>query len=393
MKTFLYKIYLYSFLDEFMLVYPIYAVLFKESGLSTFQISTLFAVWAFTSLILEIPTGILADKFSRKNILIIAQIIRIFGYTSWLFFHTYIGFLAGFILWAINGAMKSGTFEALVYDEMKSMEVERDYEKILSRLKIFSFLGLSMALALGGFVAKINFEVPIIISIITLCIGTVNLITYKKVEIINSTKETHYLKFLRNALAESWNNKILFELIILFASIFGIYGAFDEYLSVIFKDKLIAFNLIGILLAGNYILYGIGIALAGYIKLRSNLILFSMALLSGSLIFISGMVGDINLLAAFVLISAVFLGFMEVKIVAGVQKLIDSNARATIISLKVFLQEVIVIFYTLLIGYVADIKGMNSILILSGMLILAIAILFTFSHLVFTFGQNTNNSV
>lgn len=47
--------YTFSFFDEFILIYPLYAVMFADKGLSATQISTLFIVWSLTSFLLEVP--------------------------------------------------------------------------------------------------------------------------------------------------------------------------------------------------------------------------------------------------------------------------------------------------------------------------------------------------
>lgn len=375
MKNFLYKIYLYSFLDDFMFVYPIYVLLFKENGLSTFQISTLLAVWTFSSLVLEVPTGVLADRFSRKHLLIIAQIFRILGYTSWLLFPSYAGFMVGFVLWSINGTLKSGTFEAYVYDGMKELKIEGMYEKVLSRSKIFSFIALSIALSLGGVFANINLDLPIILSNLILVCATINIFTFKNIEQVRSTKESKYLVLLKNALMESWNNTTLLKFILLFAFTFGVYGAFDEYLALVFKDYKISLNLIGVVFASNYVAYTIGAAMAGYIKIKSFRLLVLLTFLSGILLMLPGFIDQSYQLVGLILTAAALLGFVEVKIIAGVQKSITSNSRATIISVKVFLQEFIVIFFTLAVGYFSDLFGLHAILFLTGGTMMAFALL------------------
>lgn len=63
------KIYLYKFLDDLVLIYPFYVLMFTDFGISPAQIGILLAVWSITSFALEIPSGAIADKYSRKNIL------------------------------------------------------------------------------------------------------------------------------------------------------------------------------------------------------------------------------------------------------------------------------------------------------------------------------------
>ena len=47
-------------------LYPLYALLFTDTGLSGGQISLLFAIWSTVGIVAEVPTGALADRFSRR---------------------------------------------------------------------------------------------------------------------------------------------------------------------------------------------------------------------------------------------------------------------------------------------------------------------------------------
>ena len=110
MSSTLRKIYAYKISDNFMLIYPLYAVMFEaRGGLDTFQISTLFIIWVVASMALEVPTGALADRYSRRNLLVIGECIRSLGYLSWLVWPTYLGFALGFVLWGAGEALDSGT--------------------------------------------------------------------------------------------------------------------------------------------------------------------------------------------------------------------------------------------------------------------------------------------
>ena len=48
MKSFLTRLYAHCFFDELMLIYPFYAVMFVDHGLTPRQIATLLAVWCAT---------------------------------------------------------------------------------------------------------------------------------------------------------------------------------------------------------------------------------------------------------------------------------------------------------------------------------------------------------
>ncbi|MCC9685021.1 MFS transporter [Streptomyces sp. MNU103] len=112
-------LYGYSFLEEFVLLYPVYALLFSDAGLSVWQISSLFALWSVTAVVLEVPSGAWADAVSRRLLLVIGPLLTGAGFALWVLVPSYAAFAAGFVLWGTGGALCSGALEALVYDELE----------------------------------------------------------------------------------------------------------------------------------------------------------------------------------------------------------------------------------------------------------------------------------
>ncbi|GAA3312048.1 hypothetical protein [Nonomuraea dietziae] len=70
------KLYAYAFLGDFILLYPVYALLFSDSGLTVPEITSLLVIWAASGLLLEVPSGALADTLSRRALLVAAPPAR-----------------------------------------------------------------------------------------------------------------------------------------------------------------------------------------------------------------------------------------------------------------------------------------------------------------------------
>lgn len=137
MSFFLVRLYVFCVLQDMMVIYPFYAVMFVDYGLSGMEISWLFTVWAGTAILLEVPSGVLADRYSRRFLLFVSQ-----WFACWALFPGFWGFLLGFVLWGIKSALSSGTFEALVYDELKRFGREAEFVKVNGRSLAFSTTGV-----------------------------------------------------------------------------------------------------------------------------------------------------------------------------------------------------------------------------------------------------------
>nr|WP_216870773.1 MFS transporter [Modestobacter excelsi] len=106
----------WSFLAEFVPLYPFYALLFTDTGLDDDQVSGLLALWSATAVLAEVPSGALADRWSRRGALVVAGVLQAAAYALWLAAPGLAGFAGGLVVWGVGGALVSGAFEALLHD-------------------------------------------------------------------------------------------------------------------------------------------------------------------------------------------------------------------------------------------------------------------------------------
>ncbi|GGL15108.1 MFS transporter [Planomonospora parontospora] len=140
-------VYVYTFLDEFILLYPVYALLFVDTGLSVAEISSLFVIWSVTGIVLEVPSGVWADAVSRRLLLVLAPLPAAAGYALWVAAPSYWAFALGFVLWGIRGAMASGAFEALVYEELDRLGEAGRYARVIGRAEVVAMCAVAAATA------------------------------------------------------------------------------------------------------------------------------------------------------------------------------------------------------------------------------------------------------
>jgi MFS family permease len=111
-------------------IYPLYALLFADTGLSDAEISALFAVWSAVGIVAEVPSGALADHVGRRAALVTGALVQAVGYASWVVFPGFAGFAAGFVLWGLGGAFASGAQEALLHDGLTAVGAEDHYARV-----------------------------------------------------------------------------------------------------------------------------------------------------------------------------------------------------------------------------------------------------------------------
>ena len=363
MQRFLRKIYGYAFLDDLILIYPVYALLFRESGLSALQIGSVFAVWSLIPILFEVPTGMLADTYSRKKILIIAQVMKAAGYALWLG-QTYATFVLGIALWGIAEALVSGTLESFIYDALKQEHKEETYEKVNGRVRFAHFAGIVCAVLLGGVAAQQSYVLALWPSVIIPLAASLLMVFTPTVHKAISTGERKYWHILGSAFREARRNPRLLKLMVYMALIFGVIGAGDEYWGLFYEDIGISLAMMGVFFA-----VANGIAALGGLTAhrwgnsdRSTYLLIIIASVSFLLFAFlrSPAAIPLSFLAAYTVAVA------QTKMEAALQHLIASDQRATVTSMNRLLLEAVALLFYLVVGFLAGEHGIVIFLWLMG---------------------------
>ncbi|HID69757.1 MAG TPA: MFS transporter, partial [Desulfobacterales bacterium] len=138
--------------------YPVFTIIFLDYGLTIEQFALLNTIWAFTIVLVEVPSGALADLIGRKRLLVATSwlmIIEMFllgfvplGNSNLIFG----AFLLNRILSGLAEALASGADEAIAYDTLIAEGDPEDWPKVLDvqmRVQSFSYI---ITMTMGAFV-------------------------------------------------------------------------------------------------------------------------------------------------------------------------------------------------------------------------------------------------
>lgn len=147
-----------------------WVALLAARGFSLVEIGIAETVFHITSLVFEIPSGVLADVFGRKKMLVVSAVMRMVGNIIMIFSNNLFTVCLSIIFWALSYNFTSGSGDALAYDSLKLSKQESKFEKFESnQLIIYSLCGgvstlcVGIALAVGH---KIAYGVDIVIGVI-----------------------------------------------------------------------------------------------------------------------------------------------------------------------------------------------------------------------------------
>lgn len=382
-KSFLRDYYLSSSLYDFVFAYAIYNVLFNIRGLSVFEISLLLSWWALTSVIFEIPSGALADYWSRKKMLVIAPIIKSLCFVTWFFangdFYLY---ALGFLFWSIGSSLVSGTTEALLYDELTAFDKKEEYEKALGKKKFYFHIALAVSTISGGFIAQYNLDWALIFSVIPLLLSAFFALLIKETPKAKSTEEIHYLDHIKAAYKEVKQNKIL---LYLFAyavgiSIFGGIEEFDQLYYQLAGLPIFAFGIVGFIWSA---FNSVGSYFAHKLK-YTHWIYYGLPFFGFVLMLLVGLFPSIPMIAL-LLLSYFITSPLVVLIDSKVQHNIKTISRATVTSTNRLLINFSGVILAPLFGLIGKVWNLQTIYIATAVFLMVFAIWVFTNRKIFVF--------
>lgn len=138
-------------------------VLIWRSYLSWEEIALVTSISLFVQLLLELPSGALADLWGRKNTIIFGRFLGVIGFSIFIYANNFWMFLIGNILYLANWAFESGALSALLFDSMKENgRGEEEYQKVEADTFFWCTVGMAISSALGGYLYTIHYQLPYI---------------------------------------------------------------------------------------------------------------------------------------------------------------------------------------------------------------------------------------
>jgi len=356
-------------------LYSVYALLFADHGVGSGGISVLFIIWALTSFLCEIPSGAWADTFDRRRLLVTSAWIYAAGFASWLVWQTFAGFALGFVCWGLSGALMSGTFESLVYDELVERGARGQYARLIGWAQSTALVANLTATAaaaglyhLGGY-ALVGWTSVAISGVQGLLAATLP-VSHRARHAphpegaLAATEHaaSRYVSMLRTGLSESMHHPEV-RRVLLLASAMVAMTAYDEYFPLVARDHDVPTTVVPVLVAITVVGQAVGTALVGHTARMDGRVVALMLAAGSVLVSVGAMVTPY---AGFVAI-AVGYGLCNNAMLVGETRLQDSiagPARATVTSVLGVLEDLsaIVLFAAFAVG--SDVLGFPALVAL-----------------------------
>ena len=334
-------------------LYNVVAILYYKSITNSFVLGmSIFSIVTISSAIFELPTGILSDKIGRKKTIVYGSVCSLLSAFILFIANNYFLLIIYAIISGIEFAFFSGNNDAYVYENLKMINNEKDYIKFIGKVKSMEYLAGAISGLIGaGLLYCFSYKLIIGISIIPKVIQLVISLFLKAIK-NNETNTNSNKKLIKGALKESLENKLLLKKVLYDGILQSTNESCYQFRSAFYETvwPIWAIGIPGIL-------SNIGAFISNWCseKLISKTSRKKYWFLSHSYSMFSNTIAVItnNIISPIIMISNSLFhsDFIDSEIE---QKLYKDEYRASMGSIKSFIQSILFAVFSVILGLIAD---------------------------------------
>jgi MFS family permease len=338
---------------------PIWILFFLSKGLLLGDVALLYAAMLISQLIIEVPSGIIGDKYGQRLVLTIAGIARLLSGVGIILFSSFPLLLIAMFLNGAGFAMMSGSDSSLMYDSLKYLKKEKKFKSIYGKCNGYMFWGRSSSALIGGFAYTLLIFLPFILDIIVQFFYIlISLTLNDKFLSRKKAKKSNIIKSFKASYIEAFTKK-KFAKIFVFSALIGCIAAtsLEQYVQPYLQ--LIDVNIVwfGVIFAFFYAVSGLGSLYANKLgKLFFiNKYLMLHASIFGIFLFI---LSDVNVVwIALTVFTVLFflMGLYIPTVSTYINENVSSHNRTTMLSINSQIYNVAAATLLAITGYLSNI--------------------------------------
>ncbi len=321
-------LYIANFLTGLVFWYGIEKLFMQHVGIDAVGIGIVSAMSLVTTIVLDIPSGMIADRWSRKKLLMLGIVFLALSTVLAVTSHGHLWlYIASYVCYGCYLVCISGTYQALTYDILHEEGRAKDYTKIMGREYAAFLIGAAVANALSGFIATISITLPFWLTLIPCALNMLLLAHITEPTFHKKEQQERFVRQVRGAAHAIVHVAVLRCLAIIWCAM-AVSEVFKQDFSQLYMLQFTGSAVfLGFLWAGYAVAWALGSTLAHRLKDHLGKILIAMFCLTIALGLVHSVWGLVLFMLQAVLAAAVF-----VLIETQVQDATPSAVRASILS-------------------------------------------------------------
>jgi len=332
---------------------PFLALFYIASKVSLEQFAIIMGVFSLSTLLFEIPTGVLADLFGKKNTLLLSRFMFIIEIVLIAFYNGFWVFLIAKVISGIGVSLSSGTNQAFLFDTLKRLKRQNEHKKISGMLSFITYVSMAFVFIVGALLFTIDPKLPAIASLPLILLGFLLTLflkePYKPKKRINLR---NYLIHLNEGITYFFRHKYLKYLASLTLLVGTAISIMLSLSSVYFEKILIPVGFIGILSFVGAMLSAFSAKKAHKFEEilgEKKSFLFIQVFITLSILLMALIIPYYGII--FFLIIPLTQGFYEVVLGDYVNRHISTSHRATMLSINNMFDNIGIFILFPIIGY------------------------------------------
>jgi MFS family permease len=369
------RLYFIKISKWFMLYMPIVVPFYESNGLSMKEIMILQAVYSIAIVLLEIPSGYLADVWGRKRTLLLGAILGVIGFGTYSFSHGLAGFLLAEIILGIGQSCVSGADSAMLYDSLLEKKAHKRYSLFEGRITSLGNFAESGAAIIGGILATVTLRAPYFAQTLVALIAVPAALTLKEPSRHKLLINKGFNEILRISKFALFDNREL-RRNILFSAFTGCATlTMAWFVQPFFEYQEVDIGYFGILWAG----LNLTVAIASFsayriekkVGQRISILLIATGIPAGFILLsFSGLMWGLVVLFLFYLLR----GYATPILKDYINRVTGSEVRATVLSVRNFIIRITFSFAGPLIGWIKDVYSLKHALMAGGLTFMVLTI-------------------
>lgn len=387
----------YGLLKNLKFFEPFLWLYFLLNGLSLLEIGTLYAIREAIVYIFEIPSGVLADRFGRKNELVLCFMFYILSFVMFFLSKEYWMFVIAISLYGLGEAFRSGTHKAMIMQYLDENNLKESKSQVYGLTRSYSNIGSAIS-SIGGVILVLftpNLSYLFLIAIIPYILDLVLVLSYpnylnNKIDSTFSLKE--FLKESYNSVKYALTTKKLNTTLLNSSAYSAIFKTIKDYIQPIFVGLGIT-----VLLFTNFtmdenlkIYLGVVYFIAHFISVfatryayvfhrymtKSSITSLMWILTAFTCVLLGIFIENIyTVIISFVL----FYAYLNVRKPFMVERIGDKSVnekRASVLSIESQITSLFIIILAPLVGFISDTFGIHITMITIGILMIIVELFY-----------------
>ena len=204
-------LYIFSFLRFFYFWQAIETLYVLSIGGSALTLSVASFFWLAATLLLEVPSGWVSDKYGVKVSLLISSCARLLGYgLVALPCDNPPTYITAVVFFGVSYAFASGSDKAYLYENLEILDKVKNYKKYSGRISNLNILGVVIGSLIATLLVNLfTYKIVFVVSAIPMALALLVVFKMNNIRRVNLDQSSKIFSDMKIALSSIFNNRVM----------------------------------------------------------------------------------------------------------------------------------------------------------------------------------------